>query len=163
MGKGSSWRPGSGRREPRASWHNTPYQSYKPDYSRNSPPHDQNTNAERDSRKPDYPKSRGPRDGPGRNPHRVHKSKSETHRGSEKYSVNTIKNQLFHLNRQLKLDLPADIRVEKERAVAGYERDLELALQEKKKQDMISKYHMVRFFGSFVFHRFCSVMVNYPF
>ena len=77
--------------------------------------------------------------------------------------MNTIKNQLFHLNRQLKLDLPADIRVEKERAVAGYERDLELALQEKKKQDMISKYHMVRFFGSFVFHRFCSVMVNYPF
>ena len=62
--------------------------------------------------------------------------------------MNSIKKQLHNLNRQLRLDLPADIRVEKERAVAGYEQDLELALQEKKKQDMISKYHMVRFFGS---------------
>ena len=152
MGKGSSWRPGSGagsgRREPRASWHNTHYQSYKPEYSRSSPPNDQHANPEREFRKPDYPKSRGPRDGPGRNPHRIQKSKPESHRGSEKYSVNTIKKQLHNLSRQLRLDLPADIRVEKERAVAGYERDLELALQEKKKQDMISKYHMVRFFGS---------------
>lgn len=149
MGKGSSWRPGSGRREARASWHNTSYQSYKPDYSRSSPPpRDQNTNTERDSRKPDYPKSRGPRDGPGRNPHRVQKSKPDSKRGSEKHPINTIKKQLHNLNRQLKLDLPADIRVEKERAIAGYERDLEVALQEKKKQEMISKYHMVRFFGS---------------
>ena len=58
-----------------------------------------------------------------------------------------MKSQIYHLNRQLKQDLPADIRVEKERALAGYELDLEVAIEERKKQEMISKYHMVRFFG----------------
>ena len=147
MGKGSSWRPGSARREPRSTRHNTPYESYKPDYSRYPPAKSPNANTEPESWKPDYPKSRGPRDGPGRAQHRVQKNKPHSQRGSAKHSVNPIKNQIFQLNRQLKQDLPADIRVEKERALAGYERDLEMAIEERKKQDMISKYHMVRFFG----------------
>ena len=44
-------------------------------------------------------------------------------------------------------NLPADVRVEKERALAGYKLDLEKAEYEKRKQQMIKKYHMVRFFG----------------
>ena len=147
MGKGSSWGPGSARREPRATQHNTPYDSYKPDYSRYSPSKRPNPNKDQESRKPEYPKSRGPRDGPGRAQHRIQKNKPHSQRGSTKYSVNTIKNQIFQLNRQLKQDLPADIRVEKERALAGYERDLEMGIEEGKKEEMISKYHMVRFFG----------------
>ena len=149
MGKGSSWKPGSGRREPRATQHNTPYESYKPEYSRYSPSKRPNTYTDTESRKPEHPKPRGSRHGPGRAQHRVQKSKSHSQHGSAKYSVNTIKNQIFHLNRQLKQDLPADIRVEKERALAGYERDLELAIEEGKKDEMISKYHMVRFFGNY--------------
>ena len=147
MGKGSSWMPGSGRREPRATQYNTPYDSYKPDYSRYSPSKQPNTNTDTESRKPEYPKSRGPRGGPGRAQHRVQKNKSHSQHGSAKHSVNRSKNQIFQLNRQLKQDLPADVRVEKERALAGYERDLELAIEETKKDEMISKYHMVRFFG----------------
>ena len=151
MGKGSSWKPGSGRREPRATQHNTPYESYKPEYSRYSPSKRPNTKTDTESRKPEYPKPRGSRHGPGRAQHRVQKSKPHSQRGFTKYSVNTIKNQIFQLNRQLKQDLPANIRVEKERALAGYERDLELAIEEGKKEEMISKYHMVRFFGNYPF------------
>ena len=147
MGKGGSWRPGSGRREPRSTRHNTVYESHKPDYSHYPPSKHLNTNTEPDSWKLDYPKSRGPRDGPYRTQHRVQKSKAHLPRSSAKHSINPIKSQIYHLNRQLRQGLPADIRVEKERALAGYERDLEIAIEERKKQEMISKYHMVRFFG----------------
>ena len=147
MGKGSSWRPGSGRREPRSTRHNTSYESYKPDYSPFLPSKDPNTNTDPESWKPDHPKSRGPRGAPYQTQHRVQKSKPHPPRSSAKRSVNHIKSQIYHLNRQLKQDLPADIRVEKERALAGYELDLEVAIEERKKQEMISKYHMVRFFG----------------
>ena len=44
-------------------------------------------------------------------------------------------------------DLPADVRIEDERALAAYEQELAAADAEKTKQKMIKKYHMVRFFG----------------
>lgn len=63
-------------------------------------------------------------------------------------SVNPIKSKIRDLTRLLDHndDLPADVRLEKERALAAYKHDLEAALHEKEKQKMISKYHMVRFF-----------------
>ena len=42
--------------------------------------------------------------------------------------------------------MPEGIRIEKERALAGYKQDLEQAIAEKKRNEMIGKYHMVRFF-----------------
>ena len=64
-------------------------------------------------------------------------------------AVNPIKNRIRDLKRTLDRSesLPADIRVEKERALAGYKLDLEKAEYEKLKQRMVKKYHMVRFFG----------------
>ncbi len=64
-------------------------------------------------------------------------------------SVNHIKGKLRDVTRTLERskNLPADVRVEKERALAGYKLDLESAETGKRKQQMIKKYHMVRFFG----------------
>ena len=46
--------------------------------------------------------------------------------------------------------LPADVRVEKERALAGYRADFEKSkVPLRKRNDLISRYHMVRFFGTF--------------
>lgn len=68
-------------------------------------------------------------------------------------SVNRIKGKLRDVTRTLERskNLPADIRIEKERALAGYKTDLENAEKEKRKQQMIKKYHMVRFFGQSLF------------
>ena len=64
-------------------------------------------------------------------------------------AVNRIKGKLRDVTRTLERskNLPADVRIEKERALAGYKLDLENAEHEKRKQQMIKKYHMVRFFG----------------
>ncbi|KAL8667307.1 MAG: hypothetical protein Q9202_000880 [Teloschistes flavicans] len=43
-------------------------------------------------------------------------------------------------------DLPMDVRIEKERALAAYKQDLDKAQRTKERQRMIKKYHMVRFF-----------------
>ena len=46
--------------------------------------------------------------------------------------------------------MPADVRVEKERALAGYRADFEKAkasVGPRKRNDIVSRYHMVRFFG----------------
>ncbi len=74
-------------------------------------------------------------------------------------SVNHIKGKLRDVTRTLERskNLPADIRVEKERALAGYKLDLESAEREKRTQQTIKKYHMVRFFGQsypIAFHAF---------
>ncbi|KAG8534215.1 uncharacterized protein KY384_001059 [Bacidia gigantensis] len=63
-------------------------------------------------------------------------------------SINPLKSKIRDLSRVLERSehLPADVRVEKERALAAYKQDLENALEGKQKQKMISRYHMVRFF-----------------
>ena len=67
-------------------------------------------------------------------------------------SVNTLKSSIRSVSRVLEhaQDLPLDVRIEKERALAGYKQDLEKAQHEKERQRMIKRYHMVRFFGQSV-------------
>ena len=60
-----------------------------------------------------------------------------------KPKIRDLSRLLAHCDR-----LPADVRLEKERALASYEADLQEAMEEKKKSEMISRYHMVRFFGN---------------
>ncbi|KAL3425980.1 rRNA-processing protein efg1 [Phlyctema vagabunda] len=63
-------------------------------------------------------------------------------------SVNAIKKRIRDVTRRLERseDLPANVRIEDERALAAYQQDLAAADAEKIRQKMIKKYHMVRFF-----------------
>ncbi|KAL8933151.1 MAG: hypothetical protein Q9216_006498 [Gyalolechia sp. 2 TL-2023] len=85
------------------------------------------------------------------------KTKShKTRRGTSKaapaesasVSVNALKSKIRDVTRLLEHahDLPLEVRIEKERALAGYRQDLEKAQYEKERQRMIKRYHMVRFF-----------------
>jgi predicted nucleic acid-binding Zn-ribbon protein len=77
-----------------------------------------------------------------------------THKKPESHtSVNAIKKRLRDVKRRLERseNLPATIRVEDERALAAYQQELAAANEEKERQKMIKKYHMVRFFGVFHF------------
>lgn len=64
-------------------------------------------------------------------------------------SVNSVKKRIRDITRRLERseDLPADVRVQDERALATYQQELAAAEAEKLRQKMIKKYHMVRFFG----------------
>ena len=66
----------------------------------------------------------------------------------KKYSIAPLKNRIRDLKRQLARmeNLPADIRVSKERELAAAERELDLEKKEKLRQELVGKYHMVRFF-----------------
>ncbi|KAG0651850.1 rRNA-processing efg1 [Hyphodiscus hymeniophilus] len=63
-------------------------------------------------------------------------------------SVNAIKKRIRDVTRKLErsADLPANVRIEDERALAAYHQELAAAEAEKVRQKMIKKYHMVRFF-----------------
>ncbi|KFZ12264.1 hypothetical protein V502_07183 [Pseudogymnoascus sp. VKM F-4520 (FW-2644)] len=63
-------------------------------------------------------------------------------------SVNAVKKRIRDVTRLLSRseDLPADVRLENERALAAYQQELNAADEEKTRQRMIKKYHMVRFF-----------------
>lgn len=78
-----------------------------------------------------------------------HKGPHSAPSSSRSSSVNPIKTKIRDVSRLLERSeiLPAGVRIEKERALAGYKQDLEEAYEEKRKQQLISKYHMVRFFG----------------
>lgn len=82
---------------------------------------------------------------------RMHASTQMHHRPdlSATKSVNAIKTRIRDITRRLErfVDLPADVRAEDERALAGYRQDLLVAIEDKFKQKMIKRYHMVRFFG----------------
>lgn len=77
------------------------------------------------------------------------RNNSSTKRSSPS-SVNLIKKKLRDVTRRLERskNLPAGLRIEDERAKAAYLQELAIAESEKKKQRMIKKYHMVRFFGN---------------
>jgi hypothetical protein len=79
------------------------------------------------------------RDGPPKIRKQIHAS-----------SVNAVRKRIRDVTRLLerKEDLPADVRIEKERALAAYNQELAQAEEEKVRQRMIKKYHMVRFFGT---------------
>ncbi len=78
-----------------------------------------------------------------------HKFSKSGNRGLKSISINRLKAKIRDTTRLLSRaeKLPADVRIEKERALAGYQYDLERASKEKRKKQMIKKYHMVRFFG----------------
>ena len=63
-------------------------------------------------------------------------------------SINPLKSKIRDLERLLARSehLPAGVKIEKERALAGYKQDLEQAIHGKQRQHKISKYHKVRFF-----------------
>lgn len=83
-------------------------------------------------------------------PHRKERKPPQAPSHSSSVSVNALKSKIRDVTRVLKhaQDLPLDVRIEKERALAGYTQDLEKAKNEKERQRMIKKYHMVRFFGA---------------
>ena len=65
-------------------------------------------------------------------------------------SVNELKRRIRDVKRLLnREDLPADVRIIQERALSGYEKDLEDEMQRRDRSQMIKKYHFVRFLGMF--------------
>ena len=72
----------------------------------------------------------------------------KSHPRPKKIAVNPIKNRIRDLRRQLQnVDIAANVRVGHERELANMEQELMKAEIEKEKNEMIKKYHMVRFFG----------------
>lgn len=65
-------------------------------------------------------------------------------------SVNQLKSKIRDLTRALEHSdhLPAGVRIEKERALAGHKQDVEKIHEDKRKNELIKRYHMVRFFGA---------------
>ncbi len=83
-------------------------------------------------------------------PDRTHKkSRPATSIVSNPSSINPLKKRIRDVTRLLERseNLPANVRVDNERALAVYRGELAAAQEEKQKQKMIKKYHMVRFFG----------------
>lgn len=63
-------------------------------------------------------------------------------------SVNTIKKKIRDVSRRLSAEnIPANVRIEDERALTAYQQELASAEHMKKRNKMIGKYHKVRFFG----------------
>ncbi|KAA8647280.1 hypothetical protein EYZ11_011137 [Aspergillus tanneri] len=61
-------------------------------------------------------------------------------------SVNELKKRIRDVKRLLnRVDLPADARIVQERALTGYEKDLEEEMNRRDRSKMIKKYHFVRF------------------
>jgi len=63
-------------------------------------------------------------------------------------SVNDLKKRIRNTKRLLeRVDLPPDARVLQERALQGYEKELQDELARRKRSEMIKRYHFVRFLG----------------
>lgn len=62
------------------------------------------------------------------------------------HTTNTIKSTIRSLRRLLERDLPADVRVEKERALQTAENELAATEKAKVRSDLIARYHKPRFF-----------------
>ncbi|KAJ9202520.1 hypothetical protein DTO164E3_2960 [Paecilomyces variotii] len=61
-------------------------------------------------------------------------------------SVNELKRRIRDVKRLLdRVDLPPEGRITQERALIGYQRDLESEMAKRKRSEMIKKYHFVRF------------------
>ncbi|KAL9612214.1 MAG: hypothetical protein Q9167_003202, partial [Letrouitia subvulpina] len=96
----------------------------------------------------------GTRTAISREPQSASRSRSEKGQDGLRYrepntaSINGLKSKIRDLTRMLNhaQNLPAGVRIEKERALAGYQQDLERTKAEQHRQHTIKKYHMVRFF-----------------
>lgn len=62
------------------------------------------------------------------------------------HTTNTIKSTIRSLKRLLERELPADVRVEKERALQTAENELAATEKAKIRSDLIARYHKPRFF-----------------
>lgn len=85
-------------------------------------------------------------------PHLAYRKKAKVPVKEHQYpSINELKKRIRDVKRLLsKVDLPADARVVQERALAGYEKDLENETERRDRSAMIKKYHFVRFLGEFL-------------
>lgn len=92
---------------------------------------------------------------PAKKPRNAEPARKQLHASS----VNAIKKKIRDVSRRLEKseNLPADVRVQDERALATYEQELAEAETEKARQKMIKKYHMVRFFGTWYYSCFYSL------
>ena len=74
--------------------------------------------------------------------------KKKTGKSSLK-SASGLRTKIRDIARQLDRaqTMPANIRVDKERELAGYKGDLEKLEEQNHRKKIIGKYHMVRFFG----------------
>ncbi len=81
--------------------------------------------------------------------HAHKRARKADHFTSNRPSTNLLRKKIRDTTRLLNhsTDLPADTRIEYERALAGYKQDLEAVEEGKRKSKLISRYHMVRFFG----------------
>lgn len=86
-----------------------------------------------------------------RSRHNLSNSEMQASDSASRLSINRLKKKIRDTTRVLDHSdkLPAGVRIEKERALVGYQHDLEQAALKKRKQHMIKKYHMVRFFGQY--------------
>jgi rRNA-processing protein Efg1 len=68
-------------------------------------------------------------------------------------SINDLKRRIRDVKRLLArhADLLPEARIVQERALAGYERDLEGEQERRARSEMIKKYHFVRFLGAFLY------------
>lgn len=92
---------------------------------------------------------------------RGHNKISYDLQGSKSLSINRLKTKIRDTTRLLNRSekLPSDVQIEKERALAGYQHDLEQANKMKRKKQMLKKYHMVRFFGLSESHHVSTIPV----
>ena len=86
---------------------------------------------------------------PPKHPFKRQRSNNLGSPSTKSASVNQLKSKIRDLTRALEHSehLPAGVRIEKERALAGYKQDVEEIRKDKQKNELIKKYHMVRFFG----------------
>ncbi|PKY06530.1 hypothetical protein P168DRAFT_325388 [Aspergillus campestris IBT 28561] len=94
----------------------------------------------------DPPKRKYHRDGDAAEQHHSRK-KLQLPKKDHKYpSVNELKKRIRDAKRLLnKPDLPVEARIVQERALKGYEQDLEDETKRRERSAMIKKYHFVRF------------------
>lgn len=83
------------------------------------------------------------------------KRKASSRQGREQVeypSVNELKKRIRNAKRLLSRDdLPADSRIVQERALQGFEKELQDEVRRRERREMISRYHFVRFLGMFSF------------
>ncbi|EAU29796.1 predicted protein [Aspergillus terreus NIH2624] len=116
------------------------------DYSRSQSPVSNPTGDRNYRDRSDRPK-RKDRDVSEDAPHHAYRKKIKIPKKEHPYpSVNELKKRIRDVKRLLnRVDLPADARIVQERALAGYENDLEEEMQRRHRSAMIKKYHFVRF------------------
>ncbi|KAL5343332.1 hypothetical protein BJX70DRAFT_165316 [Aspergillus crustosus] len=86
------------------------------------------------------------RKSPYPNTHSKKPSQSQDREGKQQTSINNLKRRIRDVKRLLnKPDLPSDQRILQERALKGYEKELEDEEKRRERSRMITKYHFVRF------------------